>query len=255
MRKAFLFLVGFISVVQVIYAQETITISGRVTDFEGTPIDSSIVRLLSRDFKDIISTYSDENGYYKLENLEKGKYMAMYAMRLKEYPRMNAVPKEDMRLEFWAWNIIADRDLIINPRYQKLELYGTTVYQTFGGYPGLFVYFRPMSVTKVIAFPEDVFLDKQKMEEMNTDISVKPEYLKVRIFADEEELKINSVTPVEEYGGDMGITGYIVQVDAPKNKPDKPYVVFRVEAENTEFGEKGENVYFYELPQFMNAKQ
>jgi hypothetical protein len=119
-----------------------------------------------------------------------------------------------------------------------------------GGYSGFFVYFRPMSVTKVISYQKEDYLDKSKMEEKGLDVSVRPEYLDVRIFADNELLKINSITPVEEYGGTVSITGYIVQVDAPKEKSDKPYVIFRVEAENKEFNEKGENLYFYEIKDY-----
>jgi len=75
--------------------------------------------------------------------------------------------------------------------------------------------------------------------------------LDVKVFLDDILLKINSITPVEEYLGTMSITGYIVQVDAPKEKPAKPYVIFRIEAENKEFNEKGENIYFYEIKDYQ----
>jgi len=228
----------------------TITISGQAIDFEGQPIDSCLIDLKHSDFSSAYSTYTDENGYYTLENVEKGRYVALFAMRPKEYPRSNAVPEEDMRLEFWAWNVVADRDLIINPRYHKLEVYGTNVFQVLGGYPGLFVYFRPMGVTRYISYQKEDYLDKKRMEEKAVDISVRPEYLDVKIFADNELLKINSITPVEEYAETMSITGYIVQVEVPKEKSDKPYIVFRIEAENKEFNEKGEGLYFYELKNY-----
>ena len=130
--------------------KNTITISGQVSDFDGNPIDSSVVRLMHKDFSTAYETYSNEMGYYTLENVEKGQYMAIFAMRLKEYPRANAVSEEDMRLEFWAWNIIADKDLTINPRYHRLELYGFQVFEVFGGAPYLMAYVRPMSLSKYI---------------------------------------------------------------------------------------------------------
>lgn len=228
----------------------TITISGHVSDFDGNPIDSCQVDLFDKNFETLYTAYSDSTGRYELKNIEKGRYMAMYALRMKEYPRANAVPEKDMRLEFWAWNIIADRDLIINPRYHKLELYGLNVFKVTGGYNGFFIYFRPMSVTKYISYSKEDYLDKKKMEDKVADISVSPEYLDVKVFADGEPMKINSITPVEEYNGTMSITGYIMQVDAPKAKSDKPYIVFRVEAENREFNEKGENLYFYEVKDY-----
>ena len=248
--KRFLFLSLFILFTINLTAQETVTFSGRVTDFEGNPVDSSIVKIVYPDFSNAYETYSDKNGYYKLENIKKGKYVAMFVMRPEEYPRANAVPEKDMRLEFWAWNVIADRDLTINPRYQKLELYGTTVFEELGGMPVLFVYFRPMSLTKLLKHSKEVYLDKKKSEEV-ADLSISPENLEVKIFADDEQLKIIAVTPVEDgLSKSSKHLSYLVQVERPKTRPDKPYVIFRVEAVNKEFDEKGENLYFYELSDF-----
>lgn len=250
--KALLFflLIGLSSVVQ---AQEsTITISGRVTDYEGNPIDSSTVRLIHANFSDAYITYTDADGRYSLEGVEKGSYAALYILRPEEYPRSNAVPKEDMRLEFWAWNVIADRDLTIDARYHKLELYGTTVFKQIGGYPSMFVYFRPMSVTRYISY-EELFLDKAKMEANNVDLSVKPEFMDVEVYADDQPLTIYSVQAIEEYIGETGRQlGYLVQTSLPKRNPDRDrdYIIFRVVGTNREYDEKGENVYFYELKDY-----
>lgn len=231
--------------------QNTIAISGQVTDFDGNPIDSCLVDLKHSDFSSAYHTYTDRNGCYKLMNVEKGNYMSLYVIRPKEYPRQNAVPPKDMRLEFWAWNVIADRDLVVNPRYQKLELYGTTVSKiprTNGGY---MIYFRPMSLTKALSYEKEVYLNKEKLEKEG-NISVTPENLRVKIFADNEPLKINSIQAIEEFGGEneTTVTGYIVQVDKPKQTTVEPYIIFRVEAENIEFEEKGENLYFYEVKNY-----
>lgn len=235
------------------YAQqkETVIISGVVTDFNSHPVDSSVVQLMDRGFNPIYQTYTDKNGAYSLE-VKKGTYAAMFAMRLKEYPRMNAVPEPDMRLEFWGWNIIADRDLKINPRYDKLELYGTTVYAVIGSYNGVFLYFRPMSVSKSLSYSKEIYLDKAKAEKI-ADLSVKLEHLKVNVYADDELLKINSIQPVQEFAGEGNrpMTAYLIQLDAPKKTTDKPYIIYRVEAENREHGEKGENIYFYEKKKFQ----
>lgn len=235
------------------YAQqkETVIISGVVTDFNNQPIDSSVVQIMDSRFTPIYQTYTDKNGAYSLE-VKKGTYSAIFAMRLKEYPRMNAVPEPDMRLEFWGWNIVADRDLKINPRYDKLELYGTNVYAVIGAYNGVFLYFRPMSLSKYLSYSKEIYLDKAKAEK-TTDCSVKPEHLKVNVYADDELLKINSIQSVQEFAGEANrpMTAYLIQLDAPKKATDRPYIIYRVEAENTEHGEKGENVYFYEKKNFQ----
>ncbi|MDR2126722.1 MAG: carboxypeptidase-like regulatory domain-containing protein [Prevotellaceae bacterium] len=232
-------------------SQNTIKISGRVTDFNGNSIDSCSVEIFHSDFSTAYETYTDKNGYYSIDNVKKGKYMAIAALRLKEYPRANAVPENDMRLEYWAWNIIAEEDLTINPRYHRLELYGTSAFKIEGGYHEMMIYVRPMSLSKYLSYSKDVYLDKSKAEK-EADISIAPEHFKVKVFMDEQELHINSIQPIEEYEGseNLSITGYIIQVDLPKTKPDKQYCIFRIEAENTEHNEKGENLYFYEFKNY-----
>ncbi|MDL2262156.1 carboxypeptidase-like regulatory domain-containing protein [Bacteroidales bacterium OttesenSCG-928-I21] len=249
MRTTILTMISILSInFSIAQNQDIITISGKVTDFYENPIDSSTIQLLHRDFSVAYETYSDKNGNYTLKDIPKGVYMAMFAMRTKEYPTQNAVFKDKMRLEYWAWNVIADKDLTISPRYDRLELYGTTVFEIYGGYSGLFIYFRPMSLTKYIAS----FLDENKTDNKNIDISVKPENLDIEIYADDELLKINSIQTIQEYTGENGIPmiGYIVQVDMPKTKSENSYTIIKIVGENKEYGEKGENIYFYEFDKF-----
>ena len=249
MKKLFLSALFIILLLNLFANSETtITISGKVFDFDGNPIDSCWVALLHEDFNTAYETISNETGHYVLSGVEKGRYLCMYAIRLKEYPTANAVPKEDMRLEFWAWNVIADKDLTINPRYHRLELYGTYAFKT---YAGLMIYTRPMSLGKFLDYTKDVVADDYSSEKV-ANISVKPEHFEVKVFFDEQPLIVNSVQSVDEFGGDgqMTITGYIIQTDLLVEKPDKPYVIIRVEATNTEKNEKGVNLFFYELKEY-----
>ena len=133
------------------YATDLVKISGKVTDYKGKPIDSCTVLIYNPDFTEAYETVSDSQGDYVLDSIPKGRYAAIAAMRINEYPRLLQVASKDMKLEFWAWNVIADRDIILNIRYDKLELYGTTAFLEYGGRQELLIYTRPMSVTKVIA--------------------------------------------------------------------------------------------------------
>jgi hypothetical protein len=251
MKKTGLFLLFFVFLMTESYAQDTVTISGRVTDFNGNPVDSCWVGLDYTDFSAVYETYTDKDGFYSLDKVKKGKYMAMYALRIKEYPRLDKVPDEDKRLEFWGWNIIADRDLTINPRYHRLELYGTNVFRVEGGYNGLFIYTRPMSVGKLLTYSRELLSDKAKAEK-EADISVKPEFFRARVFVDDNEVQVNSIQPVKEYVGkdNLSMGAFIIQTELPKEKPDKPYVIIRVVAENLEYNEMGENIFFYELKDY-----
>ena len=251
-QKLFTFIL-FLNLFINCYAQDanTITISGRATDFNGNPIDSCWVAVFYSDFSTAYSAYTNNEGYYSIPNVAKGKYMAIYALRPEEYPRRLAVKEEDMRLEFWAWNVIADTDLTINPRYHRLELYGTTVFKQNGGYPSLMIYTRPMSLGKHLSYRQEIWENKNKSETEEADISAEPDKIEFKVYADDVPLKIQSVQPVREYVGGGRQMAYLIYVDLP-NKPDK-YCVIRVEAFNNAYGgEHGENIYFYEMPTYEN---
>lgn len=240
------FLLSLIIVLGVnLFAQNasTITISGQVTDFEGNPIDSSAVILMQKNFNPAQMTFSDETGHYKLEGVEKGQYIGLLAIRLNEHPLskqmfgIEPVSAENLRLEYWAWNVIADRDMTINPRYDRLELYGFRVFEVIGGPPYLMAYVRPMSVGK--------FVETGTIE----DISLAPKDVEFQIFADEEPLTVRSIQTIEEYvgEGEKPQTAFIIQFDRPENFSGN-YCIFRIEGTHNAFGgEKGENLYFYEL--------
>lgn len=236
------------------YAQKTITISGRVTDFEGNPIDSCEVMVLYTDFSKAYSAYSDKDGYYTISNVLQGKYMAIYAIRPGEYPRQLKVAEKDMRLEYWAWNVIADKDLTINPRYHRLELYGTTVFKENGGYPAIMLYTRPMSLGRMLSYGEKLYKDKNKAEKEQVDISAEPDEIEFKVYADDVPVAVRSVQPVEEYVGGRRQIAYLLYVDLPKKKPER-YCIFRIEAFNHAYGgEKGENIYFYEIPEYKEKQ-
>lgn len=231
-------------------SSETITVSGKVTDFEGMPIDSCVVQILHSDFSTAYESLSDKQGNYTINGVRKGKYLALYAIRPKEYPRRNAVPDVDKRLEYWAWNLIADRDLTINPRYHRLELYGLTAFRVQGSSSGLMVYVRPMSLGKLLQYSADIYTDKKGIDK-EVDISVAPDSFKVKAFIDNKPVKIISVQPIKEYSRANGkpMIGYILQLEI-NNKPEKPYIEIRIEGTNTKFNEKGENICFYEIENY-----
>lgn len=236
-----------------LYAQETVTISGRVTDFDGQPIDSCTVEVLYPDFSAAYTALSDKEGYYSIPGVAKGKYMGIYAMRLEEYPRQLQVREEDMRLEFWAWNVLAYHDLMMDIRYHRLELYGTTVFKENGGYPGMIIYTRPMSLGRALSYGEEIYKDKAKSEEVQ-DVSAEPGDIEFKVYAGNAPLTVRSVQPVEEYVGGGRQMAYVIYTDLPE-KRDEKFCVYRVVAYNRAWGgEAGENIYFYEMPGYEEKK-
>ncbi len=257
MRKSIILILTTILTFQFCYSQNiesaNIEISGQVTDFEGNPIDSAVVELLHADFSRAYSTYSDNQGNYKLEGVKKGRYLAMYVLRPKEYPRKNAVPKKDMRLEFWAWNVIADRDLTINPRYHRLELYGLNAFMPIGSGAGIWLYVRPMSLGKLLEYDSEVYTDKSKIDEI-VDINVYPEHFKAEAFVDDKPVPIKSIQKVVEIEGTENkapVIGYLINIDFNiTERPMKPFKI-KLVGKNAELNEKGENVCFFDLSDYQ----
>lgn len=236
-------------------AQKYVTISGRVTDYDGNPVDSCNVMLYNPDFTAAYEAVSDSLGNYKLDSVAAGRYACIYAMRIKEYPRMQQVPPEDMKLEFWAWNVLADRDLELDIRYHKLELYGTTAFLEYGGRQEMLIYTRPMSVTKAISYLN--YMDKA-MAEKESKVTVEPEYMQFEVYADGNPLSILSVQHLSlpNYSNPINDDCYLIQTSLPadlRRHSDRPYEI-RVVGHNIHDDEWGESVYYLEIPQYRRGE-
>ncbi|GHV31906.1 hypothetical protein FACS1894177_07300 [Bacteroidia bacterium] len=79
-----------------------------------------------------------------------------------------------------------------------------------------------------------------------------PENITFKIYAGDEPLKINSIQLIPEYhGDDQPGRGFFLPFERPKKRPEK-YCIFRIGATYNAFGgEKGENVYFYEMKDYQ----
>lgn len=76
----------------------------------------------------------------------------MGAINMSTYPHTvkPGLAEKDQRLEFWAWNFIADRDTTLNIRYHRMEVYGLRIFHIPGGMPTYQIYVRPMSLTRTL---------------------------------------------------------------------------------------------------------
>ena len=127
-----------------LYSQDSIRIYGHVTDFKNNPIDSVTVRLKNKKFENLYETITNKDGLYSM-TVEKKHYSSMYAIKSVDYGKT--------KLEYWAWNIPAYRDLEINPKYERMEIYGMNAFEPqVGPHETYMVYFRPMSLTKSLEF-------------------------------------------------------------------------------------------------------
>lgn len=231
--------------------RDTFIISGRVTDFNGQPIDSVTIRLKDRAFKDIYETLTDKNGNYSIE-AKKGIYYCLYAIKLSEY-RVN-------RLEYWTWNVPVFKDMIINPQYDRMEIYGINVFEPqVTPHETYMIYFRPMSLFKTlqIASMQKVnskdFQKAKKTEKLieSTDklINMSPE----NISPEELTIELNGVksnivgiNKITEYARGVFMYGYIVQILKPKGSESKypEYDLISITLHSKETGEIGKGEAF-----------
>ncbi|MCE5195692.1 MAG: carboxypeptidase-like regulatory domain-containing protein [Negativicutes bacterium] len=119
---------------------DTYTLQGTVKDKTGNPIAEAEVRLLDRHFETLYSGLTDANGNYALP-VQAGVYPFFFAC--KDYALNN--------LEFWCQDLPLWTDLSLDAVIDKLEVYGLHCFSIRGASPALTLYFRPMSLEKVLA--------------------------------------------------------------------------------------------------------
>ncbi len=244
------------------YAQQrdSITIRGQVTDYNGQPIDSCSIFWQSPSFDDIKQAITDKNGYYTTR-IPKGKYQSMGAINMSTYPHTvkPGLAEKDQRLEFWAWNFIADRDTTLNIRYHRMEVYGLRIFHIPGGMPTYQIYVRPMSLTRTLQWQKEEksslvhAQDLSKIEQTGLSKQAKgvllapsADKLKAIVWINGEEVPVLMKQEIKEYfdATEYG-NAYLLTVDMPRHQKNiLPYRIFKVELTDLENGDRGEGLYY-----------
>lgn len=208
---------------------------------------------------------TDNHGYYSAR-IPKGKYQSMAAIRLDVYPHTAkaGISDADQRLEFWAWDFIADRDTTLNIRYHRMEVYGLRAFHIPGGMPTHQIFVRPMSLTRFqqiikqgyeATHGEDLSDIKQDSIGKNAKgIFSAPhtDQLKVTVWIDGEEVPVLMKQEIKEYySADEYGNAYLLTVDRPQRTTSLPYHIIKVKLEDLEYGEKGEGLYYMEKDSYV----
>ncbi len=102
MKKTF-FILTLCLMAMVAQAQnDSVMISGKVTDFDGTPIDSCTVCWMNESFETITQALTNSEGYYSAK-IRKGNYNAVAAIYEPSYAHNalnTGLPENQHRLEF-----------------------------------------------------------------------------------------------------------------------------------------------------------
>lgn len=269
--KQLLFLLSLLLTAAAARAQsrDSVTISGRVTDYEGRPISSCSVMWQDPSFNDIAVVQTDQEGRYTAR-IPKGRYQSMAAIRLDTYPHTAAkdCPEADQRLEFWAWNFIADRDTTLDIRYHRMEVYGLHAFHIAGGMPTYQLFVRPMSLTRFLQWTkqgkeavhgEDLSRIQQKAaSEQAQAVRTAPpaDKLKATVWIDGEKVSVLMMQEIKEYySADEYGNAYLLTIDRPKHTSTTlPYQVFKVELEDLDNGDRGEGLYYMEKEEYIQKE-
>jgi hypothetical protein len=212
-----------------------VRISGQVADFEGRPIEGAVIELKNAQFNNAAEGKSDKDGRYSLL-APKGTYIALTAV--KDY--------QVKSLEYWAWNVPAEQDLEINPRFDRLEVYAINAWRPQGGYPSYQIYFRPMSLTKTVK----KITEAKGMENLKKlpvmDIAPELTAADIQVAIDGQPVKVLLVDKVRESGGpNQYLFAYLIQVELPEKKPVNEYFPITITIVDRATGEKGEGCLFF----------
>ena len=213
----------------------TVKIGGRVTDFDGNPVDGATIELKNSRFENAAEGTSDKDGLYTL-TAPKGIYMALAAV--KDY-RVKS-------LEYWAWTVPAERDIEINPRFDRLEVYGINAWRPQGGYKSYQIYFRPMSLTRTIKAVQAA----GGMENLGklAVIDIAPELTAddIQVAIAGQPVKVLQVNKVREASSpSQYLFGYLIQVPLPEKSPVAEYFPITIALIDRATGEKGEGCLYF----------
>lgn len=239
--------------------QDSVTISGQVTDFTGQPQDSTTIIWQYANFRIAAKTSTDKNGYYTAR-IPKGKYQSMAAVNFNRYLHTAStdVADADKRLEFWGWDFIADRDTTLNLRYHRMEAYGIRVFRIPGSTPTYQIFVQPQGLTHIqqtlkehpdllMAGKSLKGIQQKPLQEGAVYAPLGPpiDQLKATVWIDGEEVTLLHKQCMELYfTADYYTNAYLLTVDRPKGTTTLPYHIFKVELEDLENGDRGEGIYY-----------
>lgn len=187
-------------------------IYGTATGRDGV-LSGVSVELKNKRFETVYQTFSDETGFFSL-SVPDGTYPFLTAVR--EYG--------NRYLEYWAQNVPAQGELMLNVRIDMLEVYGLHAFHVKGAANTLMIFFRPMSLEKFKSGDSDIAPDLSE-----NDVTVTVDGLQSNVY---------SLSRVREYAGeDVGfLTAYLLQASVPRDADEWKRVDITVHNGDGQFG-------------------
>lgn len=179
---------GFVKKIIIGVKIEMKKLFGTVTNENNEFLDATEVALMNEKFEVIYSTKTNEFGKFSMDVEEK---IYAFLFIVKDYA-INY-------LEYWGQNFDLSKDIQIDVKIGKIEVYALNCFRIKCPIKTLSIYFRPMSLLK--------YLNKE------TDIApeLKAENIFVKINGKESRILI--LNKIYEYAGENCLTAYLIQAE------------------------------------------
>ena len=222
-------------------SKPTRTITGTMKDFKDHVIQDADVTILTNSASQIeddpiagkkkvwdtaYQTKTDADGRFSL-TVSTEPYLALQAV--KGYATEN--------LEYWAWNLPANKDMTFDIHIQKLEVYGVHAWTVEEpGRRSVAAYFRPMSLSR-----------------LKTGLTPPLNLGSVGVNVDGAQSKVLRMDRIEEvvtatqHGNEpkMPTVGaYVIQFERSEDAKSKPVNEIKITITDSENGDQGEASYF-----------
>ena len=222
---------------------EQVRVHGRITDFSGKPLKNAVIYLVTNPSGGFAGALTDNKGHFELY-APKGYYNHIFACDC-AYGRK--------KLEFYGWHLHLHKELELNIRVDKIEIYRLTVAVT--PERTLLVDFTPMDVVHTVKkgtqYAEIIrkALNGEHLKEGEIDMFFpKLSRENVNIYLDDRKLRVLTFQEryhsLENYGIKGLRRGYVLETDVLDVKPGVYDLRIVVSAEFGEVKEHGEAMYF-----------
>lgn len=207
-------------------------IYGTVKYYDGKPVSKPIIDITGKD----IVAIGNENGSFEIYICGKEQQIGVFE---KDYSKNT--------LESWLYNIDLKEDTLLDIRIDKMEVYRINMWE---GERSDYIHFVPMSLSRVKEAMNKGFKNEMNLLE-HKNIWPKLRQEDIRIYANNEEVKILTFQEVEdylaEYKGRVYIRpSYLVSIPKGyKNKIIKIEVKSKFIINDKEVTERGEGYYFW----------
>lgn len=222
---------------------EQVRVHGRITDFSGKPLKNAVIYLVTNPSGGFAGALTDNKGYFEFY-APKGYYNHVFACDC-DYGRE--------KLEFYGWHLHLHKELELNIRVDKVEIYRLAVAVT--PERTLLIDFTPMDVANTVkkgAQYAEIMkkaLNGESLKEGEIDAFFpKLSRENVNVYLNDKELRILTFQEryhsLENYGIKCLRKGYVLETDVLNVKPGTYdlKIVVSVELEGTK--EYGEAIYF-----------